>query len=77
MRAESTVQIPAGGLILQVLSDDGVRVWVDGALVIDQWSVHDTRVDRATLAAGSRKLRIEYFDHGELGRTAGIVRSTS
>ena len=59
---DATVQIPAGGLGLQVLSDDGVRVWVDGALVIDQWSIHDTRVDRATLAAGSRKLRIEYFD---------------
>jgi parallel beta-helix repeat protein len=62
MRADATVQIPAGGLGLQVLSDDGVRVWVDGALVIDQWSIHDTRVDRATLTAGARKLRIEYFD---------------
>jgi parallel beta-helix repeat protein len=62
MRAEAAVPIPAGGLDLQVLSNDGVRVWVDGALVIDRWTVHDTRADHAPLAAGTRRIRIDYFD---------------
>jgi nitrous oxidase accessory protein NosD len=62
MRAEGTVQVPSGGYDLRVLSDDGVRVWADGKLVIDRWSVHDTAVDRTTLAPGTRRLRVEYFD---------------
>jgi nitrous oxidase accessory protein NosD len=62
MRAETTVQVPAGGYDLQVLSDDGVRVWVDGAIAIDRWTVHETQVDHATLAAGTRRIRIDYFD---------------
>jgi hypothetical protein len=35
---------------------------VDGKLVIDRWSIHDTAADHATLAAGTRRLRVEYFD---------------
>jgi hypothetical protein len=62
MRAETTVQVPAGGYDLQVLSDDGVRVWVDGALLIDRWSVHETQADRAVLAPGTRRIRIDYFN---------------
>ena len=62
LRAEAAVQIPAGGLDLQVLGNDGVRVWVDGALVIDRWTLHDTRADRVPLAAGTRRIRIDYFD---------------
>jgi hypothetical protein len=30
--------------------------------VIDRWSVHDTLMDRALLAAGARRIRIDYFD---------------
>ncbi len=62
MRAEASVQVPSGGYDLRVLSDDGVRVWVDGALVIDRWSIHETLADRATLAPGPRRIRIDYFD---------------
>ena len=51
---------------LQTASDDGVRVWVDGALVIDNWTVHATAVDTSVplaLTAGQRKsLRVEYFE---------------
>src|SRR4030095_16645181 len=64
MRAETTVQIPAGGFDLLVLSDDGVRVWVDNALVIDRWSIHETAVDRTTLSAGSHRVSIEYCHEG-------------
>ena len=47
-----------------VTADDGVRVWLDGVLVIDQWheapSVTYT-ADR-TLVAGNHAVHIEYFD---------------
>lgn len=45
-------------------SDDGVRLWVDGKLVIDDWSNHAARDDSATihLPAHSRhSVRMDYF----------------
>ncbi|MCC2322392.1 PQQ-dependent sugar dehydrogenase [Cellulomonas xiejunii] len=46
-------------------SDDGVRLWVNGTLVINQWSNHAERVDtgRIALRAGQAvPIRLEYFD---------------
>jgi parallel beta-helix repeat protein len=62
LRAEGRVELPRGGFDLTVLSDDGVRVWVDDRLVVDRWNVHETAVDRARLAAGRHRLKIEYFE---------------
>ena len=47
---------------LLVISDDGVRVWVDDALVIDRWTEHESIVDRVPIAAGRRRLKVEYFE---------------
>jgi len=47
-------------------SDDGVRMWVDGQLVIDEW--HDQEsgdwhsVDK-TMTAGKHQVKVEYFQH--------------
>ncbi|WP_437959362.1 PA14 domain-containing protein [Sorangium sp. So ce119] len=52
---------------LTTRSDDGVRVWVDGALVIDNWTAHSPTDDSATLslvAGQSYDLKVEYFDSG-------------
>lgn len=46
-------------------SDDGVRLWVDGRLVIDAWTNHARRVDTGTvtLTAGQAvPIVLEYFD---------------
>jgi hypothetical protein len=45
--------------------DDGVRVWVDGALIIDGWVDGASRVYRQTVALseGEHNLRIEYYEH--------------
>ena len=54
----------AGDYTFVTTSDDGVRLWVDGKKLIDDWSNHAARDDSATLhfAAHSRhKLRMEYF----------------
>ncbi|WP_437638437.1 PA14 domain-containing protein [Sorangium sp. So ce854] len=52
---------------LTTQSDDGVRVWVDGVLVIDNWTPHSPTEDSATVAlvAGQRHdLKVEYFESG-------------
>jgi GH43 family beta-xylosidase len=46
-------------------SNQGVRLWVDGKLLIDNWDPHEVEVDSATisLAAGQKyDLRLEYFE---------------
>jgi hypothetical protein len=48
------------------LSNNGVRLWVNGRKVIDNWVGHATTEDRGTiaLAAGRRyDLRVEFFDN--------------
>lgn len=48
-----------------VTVDDGVRLWVDGVLLIDEW--HDTTQTAYTgytyLLSGAHNLKVEYFDH--------------
>ncbi len=45
-------------------SDDGVRLWVDGRQVIDDWSNHAAQDDQATVyfaPHSMHKIRMEYF----------------
>ena len=54
----------AGTYRFNVRSDDGVRVWLDNDVIIDQW--HDAgstiySADR-TLSAGTHSLRVEYYE---------------
>lgn len=47
-------------------SDDGIRVYVDGALVLDDWSDHamtTTSVD-VPLTAGQHQIVVEYYERG-------------
>jgi hypothetical protein len=53
----------AGVYRFRATSDDGVRVWVGGTLVIDQW--HDgssTYEGQIHLAAGDTDVRVEYYE---------------
>ncbi|HEV2327222.1 MAG TPA: TIM-barrel domain-containing protein [Verrucomicrobiae bacterium] len=65
-RWTGTIEVPASitnDLVLSTLEDDGVRVWVDGTLVIDAWGPHDSTTSNASrvLTPGkSHDLRIEY-----------------
>jgi hypothetical protein len=62
LTAEAEASIPAGRHALRVISDEGVRVWIDGALAIDNWTPHESVVDEAPIPAGRRRLRVEYFE---------------
>lgn len=54
----------SGSYRLHALSDDGVRVWLDGELLIDAWEARSARSHRSravTMQAGSlHDLRVEY-----------------
>lgn len=49
------------------VSDDGVRLWVNGQLLIDHWNNHSVREDSGSIAlvAGQRyDIRLEYYENG-------------
>jgi parallel beta-helix repeat protein len=62
--AEGSATLPAGDYVLQVISDDGVRVWVDGELLIDEWQAHESKVTRAPIGGGSRRFKVQYYEVG-------------
>jgi hypothetical protein len=50
-------------LTLSVTSDDGVRVRIDGRVVLDDWTWHAPKTDEVLLGlkAGDHELQLEYF----------------
>ena len=64
---------PTSGLYqMRTLSDDGVRLWVNGVLLIDNWTDHAVTTNTSAaiaLSAGQRvEVKLEYYD-----RTGGAV----
>jgi hypothetical protein len=60
----------AGTYTFSARSDDGIRVWVDGALVIDAWKNQAATTYTATrpLAAGEHQVKVEYYKNlGQAG----------
>jgi hypothetical protein len=56
-----------GATTFHTRSDDGVRLWIDGQLVIDNWTDHAPAENSAsvTLTAGQRyDLKLEYYENG-------------
>ena len=63
-RWESTINTTAGIHQFTAFADDGVRVWLDGQLIIDEWHGFSNltySVER-NLSAGNHSLRVEYFE---------------
>ena len=62
--ATTEVTVSEGDYDLIVESDDGVRVFVDEHLKINNWTWHATTTDtaRVGLSAGKHTIRIEYFE---------------
>lgn len=60
----------SGRHTFQTLSDDGIRLWVNDELVIDDWTVHSASTPKsgtatAPLHAGQKySIRLEYFEQG-------------
>jgi parallel beta-helix repeat protein len=76
--ASARVTLPAGEYSLRTISDGGVRVWVDGTLVIDHWDAHGAEVDYAPISPGSHDIRVRYFQlTGWTEIRAEVIRGSS
>ncbi len=66
VRYTAALEIAAEGVYeLVARSDDGVRVFVDGKLAVDDFTIHALTETRAkvTLTRGAHALRVDYFQH--------------
>ncbi|MCP4250604.1 MAG: hypothetical protein GY778_26475 [bacterium] len=73
--ATTTVSLPEGLWTLRAVSDDGIRVWIDDQLVIEDWTWHPAKEDRVTvpLQAGVHTIRIEHFEIDGYARLALLM----
>jgi hypothetical protein len=69
----------SGNYTFQTTSDDGVRLWVDGILVIDNWTTHAPTTNASApiaLKAGFYyDIKLEYFE-GQAGAVAKLAWTT-
>jgi parallel beta-helix repeat protein len=61
LEASARVALPPGSYSLRTISDDGIRVWVDGRLVIDRWTLHGSEIDYAAITGGPHAIRVQFF----------------
>lgn len=63
-RAETTMRLPAGRYEIRTVSDDGVRVLIDGRNVQEDWTWHAPKENRSTveLEAGEHEIVVEHFE---------------
>ena len=65
-RWTKTINYAAGAYRFSVTADDGVRLYIDGALAIDKWldqGATTYTVDNA-LSAGDHSIKMEYYENG-------------
>ena len=63
--AEAQLEFPAGAWTIRTVSDDGIRVWIDDTLVIDDWTHHAAARHETPLEVGETRtvaLRVEHFE---------------
>jgi hypothetical protein len=77
--AETELRVPEGEYNLTTVSDDGIRVLVDGAVVQEDWTWHPPKENssRVKLAAGVHRIRVEHFEidgHAALSLTLAAAR---
>jgi len=65
-RFERTINFNPGSYRFVVRADDGVRVWIDNQLIIDQWHVSSGNVDYTAdhYMYGNQTVRVEHYDEG-------------
>lgn len=62
VEAEGSTTLPQGDYVLRVISDDGVRLWMDDRLILDEWTPHESRVGEVAIRGGRRHFRVQYYD---------------
>ena len=69
--SKSVLRFPAGKFRVHVLSDDGVRLSIDGATVIDRWTIHGAERDTHEFTVDAMKeltFSLEYFQNSGAAR---------
>ncbi|MFO7662052.1 MAG: PA14 domain-containing protein [Chloroflexota bacterium] len=76
VRWTRTVNLPAGNYRFDVFSDDGVRLWVNNQILIDQWrDQSDGRFSaNVNLPGGTTTIRLDYYE--AFGRAAISLSAT-
>ncbi|MGD2143610.1 MAG: PA14 domain-containing protein [Anaerolineae bacterium] len=67
VRWTRTLGFEAGTYRFYASTDDGVRIFVDGQLVVDGWEdqkLPNTNFGDFTLSAGQHTVAVEYYEHG-------------
>jgi hypothetical protein len=67
VRWTGQIEAPEGGEYqFFTVSNDGVKLWIDGRLVLENWTGHSAKEDSAMvkLERGSHEIRIDYFQAG-------------
>lgn len=63
--AATNFEMAPGRYKITMTSDDGLRLYLDGRLIIDRWSIHEPETDEVVVELGGRHhLEAEYFDAG-------------
>lgn len=63
--AETALPLTAGAWEISTVSDDGVRVWVNDQVVLENWSWHGPTRDTGAFTlpeAGVARIKVEYFE---------------
>ncbi len=77
---DASLSLPTSGNYDIVFgADDGVRVWVDSALVIDGWWDHSYQTFKTTryLTGGSHQVHVEYYERGVNAAISGSITPQS
>jgi hypothetical protein len=61
----------SGDYTFYTISDDGVRLWVDGKLIIDNWSDHSTTENSGKIQLEAEQIyeiKLEYYERGGVAK---------
>ncbi len=64
VRWTGNVELKGGLRRFRTVSDDGIRVKLDGKVILENWTMHAPTVDRASVyvTEGVHTIVVEYFD---------------
>ena len=67
VRWEGRFQFAARSYTFTARADDGIRVWVDNQLIINEWRVQGVRTftARRTMTAGLHTIKVEYYEEDQ------------
>ncbi len=77
-RFERVLRFPTASYLIEFRVDDGVRLFIDNVLVLDNWQIGSARtLTLQRLLSGDHTFRIEYFEAGGVAQLEMSVRQLS